>query len=75
MCLGERDMANLVQKKLLKLNQQKNPATTVPFHTHESEPRPNTIYCQNAHIQQNIMPSHAEKQENITHTRGRKPTL
>ena len=47
-------MANLVQKKLLKPNQQKNPATTVPFHTHKSEPRPNTIYCQNAHIQQNI---------------------
>ena len=68
-------MANLVQRKLLKPNQQKNPATTVPSHTYNSEPRPNTIYCQNAHIQQNIMPSHAEKQENIIHTQGRKPTL
>lgn len=67
-------MANLAQRKLLKVNQQKNPAT-VSSHAHKSEPRPNTIYCQNAHIQQNIMPSHAEKQENITHTQGRKPTL
>ena len=75
--MGNTGMADLVQRKLLTTNKTK-PDQKFQQHnslTQHTKIRICNILPEMLNFQHNIMQSHAEKQESVTHTKRRKSTL
>lgn len=72
---GLIDLVDLVQVKLVKTNQtnqtRKNKSAMIPTGKTQN-PDLLHILSKMLSIQENIMQSHTEKQESVTHTRGKK---